>query len=88
VSVLGPLVRQDEPGRWRLGVDGIVVERGARRGLLLPEVGPMLGNDRVAMLDTCCRKAGLPPGAWHDPGTTLYAFRTDRFGGPVVAAAS
>ena len=85
VSVLGPLVRQADPSRWRLGVDGIVVERGMRRGLLLPEVGPMLGGDRTAMLDTACRKAGLVPGAWRDPGTTLYAFRTDRFGGAAIA---
>jgi AmmeMemoRadiSam system protein A len=85
VSVLGQLVRQAEPSCWRLGIDGIVVERGSRRGLLLPEVGPMLGHDRTAMLDTACRKAGLPAGAWRDPGTTLYAFRTDRFGGPAVA---
>jgi AmmeMemoRadiSam system protein A len=85
VSVLGPLVRQADPSRWRLGIDGIVVERGMRRGLLLPEVGPMLGQDRTAMLDTACRKAGLPAGAWRDPGTTLYAFRTDRFGGAAVA---
>jgi len=68
VSVLGPLVSQSDPTRWRLGVDGIVVERWGRRGLLLPEVGPMLGNDRKAMLETACRKAGLPPGAWRDRG--------------------
>ena len=85
VSVLGPLVPQPDPSRWRLGIDGIVVERGSRRGLLLPEVGPMLGNDRTAMLDTACRKAGLAPGAWRDAGTTLYAFRTDRFGCPALA---
>jgi AmmeMemoRadiSam system protein A len=85
VSVLGPLVRQADPSRWRLGIDGIVVERGMRRGLLLPEVGPMLGHDRTVMLDTACRKAGLPAGAWRDPGTTLYAFRTDRFGGAAAA---
>ena len=81
VSILGPLVPCD-PGRWRLGVDGIVVERGGRRGLLLPEVAPMLNMDRTAMLDTACRKAGLPAGAWRDRGTNVYAFRTDRFGGP------
>ncbi|OGO55742.1 MAG: hypothetical protein A2V85_02205 [Chloroflexi bacterium RBG_16_72_14] len=87
VSVLGPLVLQADASRWRLGIDGIVVERGSRRGLLLPEVGPMLGHDRTAMLDTACLKAGLPAGAWRDPGTTLYAFRTDRFGGPATVDA-
>lgn len=84
VSVLGPLVRIADRGAWRLGVDGIVVERGGRRGLLLPEVAPMLDMDRTAMLDTACRKAGLPDGAWRDRSTTLYVFRTDRFGGPAL----
>lgn len=86
VSVLGPLVPIADPGAWRLGVDGIVVERGGRRGLLLPGVAPMLDMDRIAMLDTACRKAGLPAGAWRDRATTLYAFRTDRFGGRVLEA--
>lgn len=87
VSVLGPLVRLDGPGDWEPGIDGIVVERSGRRGLLLPEVAAMRGMDRTAMLDTCCRKAGLPAKAWREPSTTLYAFRTDRFGGPAVPAA-
>ena len=87
VSVLGPLVRLDGPGDWEPGIDGIVVEGSGRRGLLLPEVAAMLDMDRTAMLDTCCRKAGLPAKAWREPWTTLYAFRTDRFGGPAVAAA-
>lgn len=84
VSVLGPLVRLADPLAFRLGVDGVVVEREGRRGLLLPEVAGMLGNDRTAMLDTACRKAGLRPGAWRQPGTATFAFRTDRFGGPAL----
>jgi AMMECR1 domain-containing protein len=85
VSVLGPVVPLLDPGCLRLGIDGIIVQRGGRRGLLLPEVAPMLGNDPAAMFDTACRKAGLPAGAWRDPGTRLAVFRTDRFGGPAVA---
>lgn len=85
VSVLGPLVRLSRPEDWRPGIDGIVVAGNGRRGLLLPEVAPMLGMDRTAVLETCCRKAGLPPRAWQEAWTTLYAFRTDRFGGPAVA---
>lgn len=86
VSVLGPLMRLEDPSRLRMGTDGIVVERGGRRGLLLPEVADALGYDTTAMLDTACRKAGLPAGAWRDQSTRLYAFRTERFGGPVLAA--
>lgn len=84
VSVLGPLAVLRDPERFRLGIDGIIVERGAYRGLLLPEVAGMLSWDRTEMLDTTCRKAGLPRGAWRAPGTIVYAFRTDRFGGPAV----
>jgi AMMECR1 domain-containing protein len=48
----------------------------------------MLGNDRVAMLEVACRKAGLPAGAWRDARTRLAVFRTDRFGGPAIAEAA
>jgi AmmeMemoRadiSam system protein A len=84
VSVLGPLVPLDDPLRFRLGVDGLVVERGRQRGLLLPEVATAAGLDRLAMLDATCRKAGLRVGAWREPGTSVRAFRTCRFGGPAV----
>jgi len=83
VSVLGPMVRIQDPLAFRLGVDGIVVERHGRRGLLLPEVAAMVA-DRVEMLEIACRKAALAPAAWRDPGTAVYAFRTDRFGGPAI----
>jgi AmmeMemoRadiSam system protein A len=48
VSVLGPLARIDDPLSFRVGIDGIVVERNGRRGLLLPEVAPMVDNDRLS----------------------------------------
>jgi uncharacterized protein len=86
VSVLGPVLPLPDPEGMRLGVDGIIVERGGRRGLLLPEVAPMLGNDRAAMFETACRKAGLPASAWRDRATRLSVFRTDRFGGPAIVA--
>lgn len=87
VSVLGPMVRLADPLAWRLGVDGIVVELGGRRGLLLPEVAEDIGLDRAGMLDIATRKAGLPRGAWRYPGASVYAFRTSRFGGPAIARA-
>lgn len=85
VSVLGPLVRLEHPTVFRLGVDGIVVELHGRRGLLLPEVATMHGLDHEAMLETACRKAGLWPAAWRDRAAAVYAFRTERFGGPATA---
>ncbi len=85
VSVLGPMVELNDPLAWRLGIDGIVVQLGGRRGLLLPEVAAENGLDRVAMLDIATRKAGLPHGAWRDADARVSAFRTLRFGGPAVS---
>jgi AmmeMemoRadiSam system protein A len=84
VSVMGPLVQIRDPLSFRLGTDGIVVQLRGRRGLLLPEVAEPGGLDRVGMLDIASRKAGLPARAWQDPEARVYAFRTDRFGGPAL----
>jgi AmmeMemoRadiSam system protein A len=86
VSVLGPMVELGDPLDWRLGIDGIVVQLGGRRGLLLPEVADENDLDRIGMLDIATRKAGLPHGAWRDPAARVYAFRTERFGGPAAAS--
>jgi AmmeMemoRadiSam system protein A len=84
VSILGPMERLADPSAFRPGTDGIVVRRGGRRGLLLPEVTGTVGCGPTDMLVACCRKAGLPGDAWHDPGTDLWVFRTHRFGGPAA----
>ncbi|MDP2349658.1 MAG: AmmeMemoRadiSam system protein A [Chloroflexota bacterium] len=55
VSVLGPLVLLAVPEAFRLGIDGIVVRRGQRRGLLLPEVGERPGIAQRTMLEIACQ---------------------------------
>lgn len=84
VSVLGPMVQLDDPTAFSVGLDGLLVERGPDRGLLLPEVALEHGFDTEGMLRATCSKAGLAADAWRDPGTAIYAFRTRRFGGPAV----
>jgi AmmeMemoRadiSam system protein A len=78
VSVLGPPVPLPDPSAFRPGIDGIIVERGGRRGLLLPEVATDQGWNVGEMLDCACRKAGLPEDAWLDARTQLFVFRTAR----------
>ena len=85
ISILGPLVPLTDPRAFRPGIDGIVVRRDGRRGLLLPEVAESVGYGPTDMLDAGCRKAGLPRDAWTRPGTELLVFRTHRFGGPATA---
>ena len=82
VSVLGPARPLDAPADFQPGRDGVIVDRGGRRGLLLPEVATEHGWGLREMLEGTCWKAGLPPDAWRDPATDVRLFRTTRFSDP------
>jgi hypothetical protein len=88
VSILGVAVDLAAPIDFVPGVDGIIVERESRLGLLLPEVATGHGWDGERMLAAVCQKAGLPADAWREAGTRCLVFRTVRFGGPVVEVAA
>ena len=88
VSVLGPPVELEDPSEFVAGIHGVIVERGGRRALLLPEVATDHGWDGARMLGAVCEKAGLPRDAWRDQQTRRLVFRTIRFGGPAVEGAS
>jgi AmmeMemoRadiSam system protein A len=79
VSVLGPAA-PIAPSEVRVGTHGLVVERGPRRGLLLPQVAVEQLWDAETFLDHTCRKAGLPPGSWREAGTRVLAFEAEVFG--------
>jgi len=59
----------------KIGQDGLIVGRGARRGLLLPQVAPEWNWDAEEFLSNCCLKAGLQPDAWLDKGTRVEKFQ-------------
>jgi AmmeMemoRadiSam system protein A len=79
ISVLSPLQRVS-PETIVVGRDGVLVERGASRGLLLPQVATEYEWDRETLLDHACRKAGLEPTAWSHPDTTIWTFTAEVFG--------
>ena len=62
-----------------LGTHGVVVCRGERRGLLLPQVAAERGWSIERFLEETCRKAGLEPGAWRDPETQVLGFTAEVF---------
>lgn len=62
-----------------VGRHGLIVEKGGRRGLLLPQVPAEQGWDREEFLEGTCRKAGLSAGAWREKATRLYAFEAEVF---------
>ena len=81
VSVLGPLEPIDpaDPSAIEIGRHGLVVELGARRGLLLPQVATEWQMDRDTFLAHTCAKAGLPADCWRR-GAKVYRFAADVFG--------
>lgn len=67
------------PNSVEVGRDGLIVRRGERRGLLLPQVPVDQGWGTVEFLDQTSRKAGLPPGSWRDPEVTIERFSAEIF---------
>ncbi|KAF0245832.1 MAG: hypothetical protein FD180_1244 [Planctomycetota bacterium] len=79
ISVLGALQAAD-PASVRIGQHGIVLSRGPRRGLLLPQVAVEHGWDAERFLEAGCEKAGLPPNSWRDAGARIEVFTAEVFG--------
>jgi AmmeMemoRadiSam system protein A len=79
VSALGPL-REVHPPEIEVGQHGLLLRRGERHGVLLPQVAVEHGWDRDTFLDRACGKAGLPAGAWREPGVQILAFTAEVFG--------
>ena len=78
VSVLTPPVPVSHPDAIDIGRHGLVVARGARRGLLLPQVAVEWAWTRDEFLAHTCRKAGLPADAWRQ-GAQILAFEAEIF---------
>jgi AmmeMemoRadiSam system protein A len=76
---LGPPV---DPTHVAVGRDGLIVRRGGKIGLLLPQVAPEHQWGPEAFLAAACRKAGLTPEAWHADTTEVFTFQADVFGEP------
>ena len=79
ISVLTPL-RRSSTEDVVVGRHGVLIEHGAARGLLLPQVAIEYGWDRETFLDHTCRKAGLEPNCWRRPETTISTFSAEVFG--------
>ncbi len=69
-----------DPGRLVVGRDGLIVRRGGKIGVLLPQVATEHRWGPEAFLAAACRKAGLAPEAWHEDRTEVLTFQADVFG--------
>jgi AmmeMemoRadiSam system protein A len=79
ISVLTPEWEIRSIDEIEVGRHGLIVEHGANRGLLLPQVPVEHGWDRDTFVGQACVKAGLPPDAWKR-GAHLFIFEAQVFG--------
>lgn len=57
-----------------IGTHGLLISRGTRRGLLLPQVALEHRLTLQEFLEETCRKAELDPNDWREPDARIYAF--------------
>jgi uncharacterized protein (TIGR00296 family) len=72
------LIKVDKPEEYlskiEIGRDGLIVEQGFFKGLLLPQVPIEQGWDVQEFIIHTCMKAGLMPGAWENENTKIFKF--------------
>ncbi len=79
VSVLTPPQRISAIDEILVGRHGLIISKGYRSGVLLPQVPIEWGWDRDEFLKALCKKAGLPDRSWED-GADIYFFSAQVFG--------
>ena len=79
ISALTPLRLVSSPEEIVIGRDGLTIERGPQRGLLLPQVAERYGWSPEEFLDQTCRKARMEPGCWRSPDAKISAFSAEVF---------
>ena len=79
ISVMSPIEAVTNVEEVEVGRDGLIVSRGSRAGLLLPQVASEHGWDRETFLRQTCVKAGLPPDAWRSPDCRIERFSAEVF---------
>ena len=63
-----------------LGRDGVIVKKGYRQGVFLPQVAGETGWNKEEFLNNLCLyKSGLPRDAWKDKDAEIYTFQAEVF---------
>lgn len=63
----------------KIGRDGLIVQKGYNRGLLLPQVATENNMDVNEFLDHTCMKAGISADSWLDASSDVYTFQGQIF---------
>ncbi len=78
ISILYPIEEVTDIESIEVGRDGLVMERGFNRGLLLPQVASERHWTRERFLNETCRKAGMESYCWEN-GAKIYKFEAEVF---------
>jgi uncharacterized protein (TIGR00296 family) len=70
---------KEYPAQIEIGRDGLIVEQGFYKGLLLPQVPVEQAWETDEYLSHTCMKAGLSPDAWFDKNTKISKFQGQIF---------
>ena len=80
ISILSPFEEIFGAEGLLAGIHGVLVEKGKRRGILLPQDAVGFAWDGAQMLSQACLRAGLPEESWQAPGRPrLLRFTADVF---------
>lgn len=80
ISVLSPMKKVSGPEEINIPGHGVLVRKGYRSGVYLPQVATEAGwNKEQFLTSLCAQKAGLEPYAWKDPATDIYVFSAEVF---------
>lgn len=77
ISVLSPLKQITTLDELQLGIDGLLIVKGNRRGVLLPQVATEFGFTKQQFFEHTCQKAGIYP--FEYDSVTMYTFTATIF---------
>lgn len=78
ISVLTVPRRVASLDEFIVGKHGLIISKGLRSAVFLPQVAPEQGWDRIETARQLCLKAGLPADAWKE-GATFEVFTAEVF---------
>jgi len=79
ISVFGETKSVADVTNVEVGIHGVVVSSGSKRGLLLPQVATENKWDAETFLSHVCKKAGLAGDAWKEESASIDVFTAQVF---------
>ena len=74
ISILSPIEKINSIEEIIIGEDGLIITKGMKRGLLLPQVATENNMTKEEFLSHTCMKAGLSPNEWKSSGVQIEKF--------------